>query len=61
MSSVVTAAVYDGDTQISDTFKYSIETYAANMLAHTSDENLKTLLREMMKYGKSAENYFQNS
>jgi hypothetical protein len=31
------------------------------MLAHTSDENLKTLLREMMKYGKSAENYFQNS
>ena len=60
MGCVLTAAVYDGDTLISDVSEYSIETYAYNRLLKSTDENFKTLVREMMKYGKSAENYFRN-
>ena len=58
MGAVVTAVIYDGDTPISETVKYSIETYAYNQLQKSTDENFKTLVTALMKYGKSAEAYF---
>ena len=60
MSSIVTARIYDGDTLISDELEYSIETYAYNRLRDSTDEGFKSLVSEMMKYGKSAETYFRN-
>ena len=60
MSCKVTAKVFDGDTLISNVLEYSIETYAYNRLEKSTDEIFKTLVRAMMKYGKSAENYFRN-
>ena len=60
MSCKVTAKIYDGDTLISDVLEYSIETYAYNRLLKSTDENFKELVRNMMKYGKSAEAYFRN-
>ena len=60
MSSKVTAEIFDGDTLIGDVLEYSIESYAYNRLIKSTDENFKTLVIEMMKYGKSAENYFRN-
>ena len=56
--SVVSAVVMNGSTAISNTLKYSVESYAFNKLGSSSDENFKTLLREMMKFGVSAETYF---
>ena len=53
----VVAAVYDGNTQISDTLFYSVETYVYKRLGKTTDENFKKLLIEMMKYSRSAKNY----
>ena len=58
MSAVVTAGVYDGDTLISDLLQYSIETYVYNRLQKSTDENFKALVTELMKYGKTAEEYF---
>ena len=60
MSTVITAVIYDGDTQISDTLEYSIETYVYNQLQNSSNENFKSLITELMKYGKSAAAYFQS-
>ena len=60
MSSKVTAEIFDGDTLIGDVLEYSIESYAYNRLIKSTDENFKTLVIEMMKYGKSAEYYFKN-
>ena len=56
----VTARIYDGDMLIGDVLEYSIETYAYNRLLKSTDENFKELVREMMKYGKSADYYFRN-
>lgn len=58
MCCAVTAKIYDGDTLISNVEDYSIETYAKNRLENSQDETLKELLRCLMKYGISAENYF---
>ena len=60
MSSKVTAKIFDRDTLIGDVLEYSIETYAYNRLNKSTDEYFKELVREMMKYGKSAEYYFKN-
>ena len=57
MRCTVTAKVYDGDALISDVLEYSIETYAKNRLEKSSDEVFKELMRCLMKYGISAENY----
>ena len=57
MRCTVTAKIYDGDTLISDVLEYSIETYAKNRLEKSSDEVFKELMRCLMKYGISAENY----
>ena len=58
ISAVVRAGIYDGDTLISDLMDYSLETYCYNRLLKSTDETFKTLLRAVMKYGKSAEEYF---
>ena len=57
MRCTVTAKIYDGDTLISDVLEYSIETYAKNRLEKSTDEAFKELMRCLMKYGISAENY----
>ncbi len=46
------------DVQISETYTYSLETYAANRLANSENKNFKALLREMLKYERSAVAYF---
>ncbi len=46
------------DVQISETYTYSLETYAANRLANSENENFKALLRAMLKYERSALAYF---
>ncbi len=48
------------DIQISETYTYSLETYAANRLENSKDENFKALLREMLKYERSAVDFFVN-
>ena len=58
--STVTAKIYDGDTLISNTLDYSLETYAFNRLNKSTDEVFKSFLRAFMKYGFSAETYFRN-
>ncbi len=57
--SVMTIAVYNGSTKISNTMTYSVESYAYNRLNNASTgASYKTLLREMMKFGISAETHF---
>ena len=60
MFQTVTAEIFDGNTLISNVLEYSIESYALNRLNQSSNENFKSLVREMVKYGKSAETYFLN-
>ncbi len=45
----------ESGTRMSNALTYSIESYAASKI---SNETLKPLLTEMMKYGDSAENFF---
>ena len=59
MRCTVTAKIYDGDTLISDVREYSIETYAKKRLENSTDEVYKDLMRCLMKYGISAENYLK--
>ncbi|MBO4749321.1 MAG: hypothetical protein J5546_03310 [Lachnospiraceae bacterium] len=55
----LTIKIYDGSTQISETYTYSIETYAFNRINDSaSKENFKALLNAMMNYSKSANVYF---
>ena len=61
MSSIVTAKIYDGDQLISNVYYYSIETYVRNRLSSSTNEVFKELIRELIKYGKSAEAYFRQS
>lgn len=56
----VTAGIYQDGVLISNILEYGIESYAYNRLASSQDENFKTLVREMVKYGKAAETYFLN-
>ena len=56
--SVITAKIYDGSKQISNTFQYSIESYVNNRLQNSDSETFKNLVTEMMKFGISAEEHF---
>ena len=56
--SVITAKIYDGSKQISNTFRYSIESYIYNRLQNSDSETFKNLVTEMMKFGISAEEHF---
>jgi hypothetical protein len=57
MSEIVDVTVYDkDDTAVSNTYRYSIESYAASKMAD-ENANLATLVVAMMKYGNSAKNY----
>ncbi len=57
-SQPVTIRIFSGSTQISETYTYSIGTYAYNRLKNSTDTNFKALLNAMMKYSKSANTYF---
>jgi hypothetical protein len=57
MRTVVYITMYEGDTQISNTASYSIESYACNKQSSPT-ANLPELVVAMMKYGDSAYNYF---
>ena len=56
MRESVFVTVYEGDTRVSNTLRYSVETYAFNK---QNDTNVKLadLVKTMMRYGISAENY----
>ena len=58
MSEDVIATVYRGDTPISNTALYSIESYAASQIPKTTNVNMKNMLIMMMYYGNSAAAYF---
>lgn len=60
MGQEVTAVICDGDTPISETMIYGIETYAYNRLNMSTDVVFKTLIKEMMKYSRSAQVYFRH-
>lgn len=55
LSNTVTAAVYEGETQVSATLTYSVGTYAANKW--NGDGNLASLVKALVKYGNSAAAY----
>ena len=57
MSKEVYVTLYEGDTAVSDTICYSVESYVATMQSDTN-EKLVTLLKAMMCYGNSAKAYF---
>lgn len=55
----VTAKVMDNDNLVSNVQTYSVESYAYEMLPKEGyGESLKYLIRQLIKYGKSAEAYF---
>lgn len=56
MSEPVYLTIYNGDTPVSNTICYSIESYAYSKQSST-DTNLVNLLEAMMKYGNSAYAY----
>ena len=58
MGCVVSATIYDGETAISDTVNYSIETYVYNRLLNSSSETYKALITDMMKYAFSTRDHF---
>lgn len=55
MREVISFTAYNGDTAVSRTMQYSIETYAYRMLNHS--EELKLLLESMIKYGDATKAY----
>lgn len=57
LSEEVYVTLYEGDTEVSDTICYSVESYVAAMLNDTN-EKLVALLKAMMCYGDSAKAYF---
>lgn len=57
MSDTVTLTVYNGETAVSNTITYSVESYAKAKMGG-SDEALSNLLAAMMKYSNSAKSYF---
>ena len=61
MGKEILATVNRGDAIISNTLRYSIETYAAkNINKDGNPQTLKDLMAAMMYYGKSCEAYFNN-
>lgn len=59
MSETVNFTVYNGETAVSNTLSYSIESYASAKLGGT-DERLSDLVCAMMKYGDSARIYAES-
>lgn len=49
--------VMNGEAAISGTYTYSIETYVANRLSGSTDENFRALLVAMMQYSDAARAY----
>ncbi len=61
MSATVRMTLYgtkDGELTRGEIRDYGILTYAKNTLQKTTDENLKTLLVDMLNYGAQAQDYF---
>ncbi len=56
MRSVVSAAIYNGNTRVSKTVEYSIESYGAR----NTDFELQELCLAMLAYGDSAKAFFAN-
>ncbi|MCR5811164.1 MAG: leucine-rich repeat domain-containing protein, partial [Lachnospiraceae bacterium] len=56
----VEITVFNGNTQISGVYTYSIETYVHNMMAREGYAGLKTLLNAMMCYSSGVKAYFNN-
>ncbi len=56
MSDSIYLTVYSGDTAVSNTVRYSIESYAYAM-KDSGNEKLSALVHSMIKYGNSAKNY----
>lgn len=56
LSNTVTAAVYEGETQVSTTLAYSVGTYAANKWDGDNGD-LASLVKALVKYGNSAAAY----
>ena len=56
MRTIVSAAVYHGETRVSQTYEYSIETYAAR----SKEGAIKQLCTAMIAYGDSAASNFAN-
>ena len=54
MRSIVSAAIYNGDTRVSKTVEYSIESYGAR----SSDTAMQTLCLAMLAYGDAANTFF---
>lgn len=57
--SVLFLTLVRGDEAISATVKYSLDTYAANRLEASTDENYKELLKKTLIYSDSAKDYFE--
>lgn len=57
----ISIKIYDGSTQISAEYTYSVESYAysASQWEGSQYDALKTLVSAMIKYSRSAETYFQ--
>ena len=56
MSEELYATVYQGDTAVSNTVCYSVESYAYTMLK-SDNENLVNVIRTLIKYGDAAKAY----
>jgi hypothetical protein len=56
MSDEVLVTAYIGDTAVSNTLRYSIESYACAKLS-SSDSSLVELVKSMMRYGDAAKAY----
>ncbi len=59
MRKTIYATVMQGDKKVSNTFRYSIESYAASMTNREGYENLGLLLDAMMRYGDSAASFVE--
>ena len=60
MKTSVFVTAYRGNTAISNTLRYSIESYAKSKINTNNTDTLSNLLKAMMKYGTSASDYIHN-
>ena len=56
-SDVITATVYDGDVAISNTYRYSIESYAESYYDSTTYPKVAELVKAIIKYSDAAKAY----
>ena len=59
MDTVADVTIFDGETAISSTLHYSIESYVYDRLENSISSTYKTLLKDMMKYARSVKAHFQ--